>query len=570
MAYFLKQSKLKKGLYLQIYESFYNPEKKGTSHRAYKTLGYVDALKASGLDDPVSYFKEEVRKLNAERNLKEQKKSERLIDISAVRYLGYFPLKAILSALGISGYLDLMQSVRDFKFSLSDLLSALIFARSVNPCSKCKTFHHVIPLLFDQPRDFSYDQMMEGLAFLGQEYEKIVEIFSVKTNQIYGLNTSTTYFDCTNFYFEIDREDDFRKRGPSKENRNDPIVGMGLLLDANQIPIAMKMYPGNQSEKPVLRTIISEMKSQNNIKGKTVQVADKGLNCADNIFSALKNGDGYLFSKSVKQLPEIEKDWIFLEEGYHEVRDTKGNLLYRYKSCEDVFPYVVTDENGKKRKVMLPEKRLVTFNPSLAKKKRAEITKMVEKAHSLKLSKAKKSEYGECGKYVMFKSTDKAGRTTDEKVVTAINAEAIQRDLMLAGYNLLITSETGMDDVAIYETYHNLWRIEESFRIMKSDLDARPAFVQTESSIKGHFLICYLTVLLERILQFKVLDNKYASKAIYTFIKGFKVVYADEKNYINLSSSNDFIKDLAKIFNLPLTNYFLTPQQIKKMLSLKI
>ena len=144
---------------------------------------------------------------------------------------------------------------------------------------------------------------------------------------MFSFDTSHTYFDCTNFYFEIDKEDDFRKNGPSKENRKSPIVGMGLLLDANQIPIGMKLYPGNESEKPIIRNIIDDLKKRNNISGKTIQVADKGLNCAENIMHALKAGDGYIFSKSVKKLPEIEKTWLLLDNDYRNVKNNKGKLL---------------------------------------------------------------------------------------------------------------------------------------------------------------------------------------------------------------------------------------------------
>ncbi len=115
---------------------------------------------------------------------------------------------------------------------------------------------------------------------MGNDYEKFVEIFTAQTKECFGIDTSRTYFDCTNFYFEIDREDDFRKKGPSKENKKEPIVGLGLLLDSNQIPIGMKMYPGNESEKPVLRDVIDRLKSQNNVTGKTIHVADKDLKFA--------------------------------------------------------------------------------------------------------------------------------------------------------------------------------------------------------------------------------------------------------------------------------------------------
>lgn len=292
-----------------------------------------------------------------------------------------------------------------------------------------------------------------------QNYEKFVEIFTVQTAAVYGLDTSNSYFDCTNFYFEIDREDDFIKKGPSKENKKEPIIGLGLLLDRNQIPVGMKMYPGNESEKPILRDVIDGLKNRNNITGKTIHVAGKGLNCAQNIAFSKQNGNGYLFSKSVKTLPSTEKTWVLSEQDYKDVKD-------------------------------------------------------------------KRNDFGEAGKYVDF--TDKTGN----KAKTRMNQAAIDKDLALAGYNLLVTSETQMTDQDIYCTYHNLWRIEESFKIMKSDLDARPVFLQKENTIKGHFLIFYLTVLLERIFQFKILDEKYSTSDIFRFIKDFRVTKGEHK-YIN-------------------------------------
>ncbi len=197
------------------------------------------------------------------------------------------------------------------------------------PCSKLKTYNDVFHKLYENV-DISLNQVYSGIQFLGREYEKVIEILNYRVNELYAIQTDTTFFDCTNFYFEIDQEDDFRKKGPPKEYRKDPIVGMGLLLDANQIPIGMKMFPGNESEKPVIRDIISDLKSRNNIKGRTVQVADKALNCARNIHNALKNGDGYLFSKSVKGLPQKEITWVLLEDGFTEVLDKNKILTICY------------------------------------------------------------------------------------------------------------------------------------------------------------------------------------------------------------------------------------------------
>ena len=558
MAYYLKKTRLKGRTYLSIDESFYNHEKKGTSHRCYKSLGSVETWQAKGLSDPITHFQNEVDALNQARS---QIGIRKISDRSPLFYLGYFPLKSILEKLHVKKYLDFFKLTTDFQFDLYELLSSLIYARAVNPCSKYKTFHEVLPCLYE-PFHYSYDQLMDGLAFLGNDYQKFVEIFTVQTDKVFGLDSSRTYFDCTNFYFEIDREDDFRRKGPSKEGKKDPIVGLGLLLDRNLIPIGMQMYPGNESEKPILRQVIDCLKAQNNISGKTIHVADKGLNCAKNIAFSKHNGDGYLFSKSVKTLPETEKTWVLLNEGWTDKKDKNGKLLYQYKSCVDQFPYKV-EYNGKETVVTLTEKRLVTYNPSLAAKKRYEINRLVEKAKSLTVSAAKRNEYGEAGKYVSF--TGKEG----EKAAAKINQKTIDNDLKLAGYNLLVTSEIRMSDQDIYETYHNLWRIEESFKIMKSDLDARPAFCQREETIKGDFLICYLTVLLERLLQFKVLENRYGTSEIFNFMKDFRVTKAETK-YINTAKTSELIHGLEEKFRLPLTNYFLTETQIRSILNHKI
>ena len=568
MAYFLKKSNYKKGTYLQIYESFYDPERKGGAHRSYKALGYVHELQAKGIEDPISYYKEEVLKLNQQRNAaRATEKTKQISEDSPEKRIGYFPLKNINDKLSVKKYLDLMQTATDFRFNIYDMISALVYARLVQPCSKLKTYDEVIPKLFDA-YDLSLNQLYDGLEYIGSEYEKIIEIYNHQIQQLYRFDTSHTYFDCTNFYFEIDKEDDFRKKGPSKENRKEPIVGLGLLLDANQIPIGMKLFPGNQSEKPVIRGIIDDLKKRNSVSGRTIQIADKGLNCAENIFHALKNGDGYIFSKSVKQLPEIERTWVLLPNDYRDVKNASGDVLYRIKECVDEFEYKFTDsKTGTRKKFRITEKRIVTFNPKLAKKQIYEINKEVEKARLLKASQAKKSEYGDSAKYVIFTTTDKKGNDTDGKVKVVMNEELIKKSLELAGYNLLVTSELSKSDKEIYQAYHNLWRIEESFRIMKSQLDARPVYLQKQNTITGHFLICYLSVLLTRLFQFKILRNNYCSEDLFDFIHDFRVVRISDRKYINLSRNTTFIREFASLCNLPLTSYFLSDGEIKKMLS---
>ena len=567
MAYFLKKTKNKKGIYLQIYESYYDPERKGGAHRSYKPIGYVHELQANGMEDPIAVFGEEVQKLNQEYKKKKQAEKERKIsEESPERLLGYFPLKNLNDSLGCKKYIDLMQSATHFRFNIFDMMSDLIYARVVHPCSKLKTYWEVIPKLFGK-HAFSLDQIYSGLEYIGSEYEKIIEIFNHQVALKYPFDTSHSYFDCTNFYFEIDKEDHFRLKGPSKENKKEPIVGMGLLLDANQIPIGMKMYPGNESEKPVIREIIDELKQRSHISGRTIQVADKGLNCFNNILHALKAGDGYIFSKSVKTLSETEKTWVLLENDYVDVKNKKGEVLYRIKECVDDFSYSYTDNTGHRKTLKLTEKRIVTFNPKLAEKQIYEINRQVEKAKNLRTCEAKKTEYGDSSKYVTFISTDKKGTKTAGKVKVEINEKAIENAKKLAGYNMIITSEIHMSASEIYASYHNLWRIEESFRIMKSQLDARPAYMQKQETITGHFLICYLAVLLTRLLQIHVLKDEYGTEEIFDFIHDFRVAKISDRKYINLTRSSPFIRELSSRTGLPLTSYFLGNEDINKMLS---
>lgn len=162
--------------------------------------------------------------------------------------------------------------------------------------------------------------------------------------------------------------------------------------------------------------------------------------------------------------------------------DSDGKLLYQFKECIDKFPYTIKNEQGKNITIQLKEKRVVTYTPSLAKKQTREIKKLIESAKKHRAYSAKRSEYGDSAKYVIFESTDTEGKVTDGQIKGSMNQEAIDKSLSLAGYNMIITSETNLTAEYIISTYRNQWRIEESFRVMKSYLDARPVYLQKEAS----------------------------------------------------------------------------------------
>ena len=568
MAYFLKRSNIKKGTYLQIYESFYDPERRQTAHRSVRAVGYVHELQEKGIEDPVAHFKAEVDAMNAERREERRRSAEvrRVGDSSPELNLGHFPLRAIDAMLGTEREMSWLQVASGLKAPLFRILSSLAYARAVDPGSKLRTYEEVLPRLgAGGAPGYTLDQLYDALAFLGSEYEKVIEIYNHAAARIWERDVSRAYFDCTNFFFEIDAEDGLRRKGPSKENRRDPIVGLGLLLDADCLPLGMSIFPGNESEKPVMREVVASMKSRHPGCGRTVRVADKGLNCADNIADALLCGDGYIFSKSVKQLPDAERSWALSEEGFTDVRGADGQVAYRIKSAVGEFEYRVAGEDGKRRRVSLEERRIVTYNPRLARKHNREIDRMVEKARGLRLSRAKRSEYGESARFVTFAAVDADGCVGEEPVACVLDHEAIARARSVAGYNMIVTSEVGMADAEVYSTYHRLWRIEESFRVMKSQLDARPVYLRRQDAIKGHFLVCYVSVLLLRLLQLKVLGDEFGSEEVVRFIRGFDAVPASDRKFVNLSRRSAVGDALERITGLPINNYYLGKAQVDKI-----
>lgn len=566
MAYVLRKENRSKGIYLQIYFSFRDPDSGKPRQQHCRTLGYVDNLVKGGIPDPISFYTAEVNKMNSSMAFNRVSTKSKMIGaVSPLKHLGYFPLQAILRRLDVRKDIDNLQLSRRFHYSVFECMSALIFARACCPASKLQTAQQVLPSLYEN-FDFNYETIRSCLEFIGSHYQKIIEIFTAKTDYTYILNTSHVLFDCTNFYFEIDNEDELRRKGPSKENRKDPIVGMGLLLDSNCIPLGMKIYPGNQSEQPVLREIIHELKAQSNIKGRTIQVADKGLNSSKNIIAAIDHGDGYILSKSVKKLKKKEQDWVLRDNDYEEFFDEKGYLKYKLKSEVKAVTYEYSDDNGRKVTRIVTEKHIVTFNPKLRRKQIYELNKMIEKAESLRLSEARKSEYGAASKYVDFVSQDGLGEINGEKAVIGLNEDKIKRDRALAGYNMLVTSEVNQEDKRIYDQYHELWRIEETFRCTKSEIEARPVYVQDENRIKGHFLICYLVVLLERLFQFKVLENEFGSEKVYDFIRDFCVIEGENKCLQNVSVRTPLIEFPAQKYSLPLLYYRISRAQVRKVL----
>ena len=569
MSFFLKKTTpSKKGLYLQIYQSFHLPGT-GSRNKSYQALGYVEDMKRDGISDPIAYANGLVEKLNSEADFR--KKDIQIGDDSACFNLGYFIIKILMDKLNVDYTINKVAANRRFRFELSEFIRSMMYAQIVDPGSKHKAFEKVLPSLLGASR-FSYDQILDTVNYLGQDYKKFIEIFNHQVKSLYGVKTDSVLFDCTNYYFEIDLPHEDKQNGPSKEERHLPIIGQGLMLDSNQIPIGMTLYPGNESEKPVLRQVIEDMKEEYDLQGKKViQVADKGLNCARNIYSAVKEADdGYIFSKSVhgKNLSKAEKEWVRKDDRYNvwtEVRNKKGTLVFKYKEAVDDYEYSFKDDDGKKQTFTVREKRVVTYNPALARKQQAQIQKQVDKARRISsVRESNRADYGDSVKYVTF--SDEEGNRA--KVTATINEQAIKEDMDFAGYNLLVTSETDKTATEIYDCYHQLWKIEESFRVMKTYLEARPVFLQTKESIYGHFLIVYLDLLVLRLLELKEFDNQLCVGEIVEYIRNFNVTKNFDGTYINCASKSYIIETIKRKLGLSkLSSLYLSHKNIDNILN---
>ena len=572
MRYFVKKSTpSKKGLYLQIYKTNYVPGK-GNQNKSYKAIGYVSDLIASGIPDPVDYAQNLVDELNSDLpNRKEMK----IGDISSSKNLGYFLIKSMIDYLDFDYILKLMSSNMKFHFNLSDFVRSMIYAQIVNPGSKHKAFEKVMPNIYGT-ESFSYDQILDTINYIGNDYQKFVELLNISIQKKWKRNTSNAYFDCTNYYFEIDLPKEDRQFGPSKEERHLPIIGQALLLDEDQIPIGMSLYPGNESEKPKIRESIENLKQRFDIDSRIVQVADKGLNCARNIYAASKEAnDGYIFSKSVhgKNLSNQEKQWVLLENEnniWNEVKDSNGKLVYKYKECIDTFKYKFTNEEGKCVEFSVKEKRVVSYNPSLARKQKAQIQKQIDKAIAISsLKQASKEEYGDSIKYVNFTSIDKEGEVV--KSIPSLNQEKIDEDLSFAGYNLLVTSEINKSAQDIYNTYHGLRRIEESFRVMKTYLEARPVYLQNKESIYGHFTICYMALTILRLIELKVFNDELPIGQIIEFIRNYNITETLEGSFINNATKSNTLSIIQKRYGLSkLDNIQLRKKDVENILNCEL
>lgn len=469
---------------------------------------------------------------------------------------GYFFLERIYRNLDIASFLKRYQSNSKQEYDLNEILKLLVFGRILNPMSKKATHEHQAK--FFEPFQTSLPSIYSSLKDFCALANDLQIHLHQRVSDLYGRDVSLVFYDVTNYYFESDMEDELKKKGVSKENRKSPIVQMGLLIDQNGLPIAYQLFPGNTHDSSTLIPFINELRSRFNF-GRVILTADKGLNSGKNLAFLSSNKDGYIVSQKVRGSSKGFLDTVLDEEGY--VYNEKGN--FKVKSF--LRDRVVKDEHGEE--CLLSEKVICFWSEKFdvrEKKKREELENRIREFME-KPSKYNASNRFGIKKYLKLQHLDKeTGEIEKIKPYLEFDQEKYERDVALDGYYVLVTSEIGMDEFDIIEKYRGLWKIEESFKVLKSDLEGRPVYLRREDHIEGHFFVCFLSLLIIRILELK-LNHQYSTMKIQEALRE-ATCRKLTKGIYSLNKQNEVYRAIEQAFNVNLDYRHVRLEQIRSYL----
>ncbi len=607
---FLKQSKSHNKIYLSLVQG-YRDEFGKIRHKTIEKLGFLDDLKKE-FDDPIAHFKE-IAKQKSNEEIKEytiKNLNTKIIDEETARKnLGYVILKMLYNKLNIPDFLKEKNKKLKVEYEFNDIFKLLVFSRILYPSSKLSTYNNK-DIFFDK-FDFSEQDMYRSFDYFSNYKDELLTLLWNNTKEEYERDTSITYYDTTNYYFEISYNDEddlndkgkiikkgLRKKGPSKEHRKTPIIQMGLLMDKNAIPMYYDLFPGNESEKLQMRPTIKKTKAKFGID-RTIIVADRGQNTSDNtVFIAGKNNDdhinhdGYVYGQSILGADKEFKDWALKQEDfiYDNIYDKQGKLVTYKEPVKDELGKIIGYEdkpvifkhksrvyakkvqikkNGKRNLTyQIYQKQMIYYSKKYADRQKHLREIAIEKAKDLINNPTKYTQatsYG-CTKYINnIRFNEETGEVI-ENLDLSLKLEKIKEEEKFDGYYSIVTSEKHLTDKEIRDIYKGLWRIEETFKITKSELETRPVFVWTDESIETHFLSCFVSLLIIRLLENK-LNKKYSNSYIIESLRDYSSTKIEHDIYLQ-DFRNDVIKDLEKIFNTDLSRKYLTLSEIKKILNI--
>lgn len=551
--------------YLSIVHSYWNAAEKKTRSTIIKSLGYLDELEKE-YDDPIAFFTEQAKQMEFQR-LQENtdfsfsipKNSTIASDATNRKNFGYAALSKIYHELSIHTFMTNRQRHTNEDYDADTIMKLLVFSRLLSPASKKKSYEERSG--FFEKEDYSLDDVYRCLTFLNKHKDNLQLWLNDKIKELYGRDTTLVYYDVTNYYFETDKTDDFRKKGVSKEHRPNPIVQMGLFMDNNGLPITYQLFPGNTNDCLTYRPNLSRIKKDYGL-GKVVIVADKGMTTGDNIWYTLSADDGYVFSMSVRGADQELKNFVLNDNGYEW-------LGSEYKRKERLYPRTiqVTTANGRKLKKTVDEKQVVFYSEKYDKRSKAERAVAIAKALDLIASPGKytrSTSYGAAG-YVKNIDFDKeTGEILTVGKTLGLDTDKLREEEALDGYYVIVTSEYKETSDRIIDMYRGLWKIEESFRITKSDLEARPVFVSREDHIQAHFLTCFVALTIARILEMKT-GQKYSISRLLESLSKAECSHI-QQNYYLFDFYDEVLKEIGDSLQIDFSKQILSLGDIKKIL----
>ena len=558
---YLKQSRFKNGrVYLSIVESYMKDRISKT--RTIESLGYLDELEEL-YEDPIAHFKTRALELTRQKAaenepvLLEFHPRER-IDMRKenVRNLGHAILSVYYHRLGIDRFWDNRRMRGDFAYNPNAIFKLLTYSRVIEPASKKRTYE--MKGRFIDRMDFSISDMYRCLSFFAGYEKDLVSWLDEAIWSIRGRSTTICYYDVTNYYFEIETEDELRRRGVSKEHRPNPIVQMGLMLDGDGIPIDYELFEGNINDCLTLMPCLKKMRSRHD-SSRIIVVADKGLNTSDNIAATILDGNGFVFSQSVRLAPKELKQWVLDKAGYSVGED------FRIKDRIDSKTITITAADGKKKKEDIEVRQIIFWSRDFAERARAERASVIEKSlNAVKRGGVSAAKAHTALRYVIDTAVvAKTGEIANH--VLTLDSEKIARDEAMDGYYCLITSELDRDPRDIIDIYKGLWRIEETFRVTKSILEYRPIYVSRHDRIHAHFMICYVALVLLRLIQAD-LKWEYSAEEIADDIASMNGALM-KKNYYLFSHRTHLSDVLGRLCDIDLSRQILSAKDLRDILA---
>jgi transposase len=533
------------------------------------SIGFLDEL-VDKYDDPIAHFKAIANQMTEEEN--QHKEIELILNMNEkldsttndIKNIGFSVLSKIYHSLGIHKFMINRERGLKSNIPLNNILKLLIYERILNPCSKLAA--HENKENYFENFNFPLKSIYLSLPIFAKHKDKLLLELHENITMKYGRDTSNVYYDVTNYYFHMDQQTDMIRKGMGKDKKGKPIIQMGLLLDKSGLPITYKLFSGNTNDFDTLLPILSELKTNYNLK-RVIVVADKGLNSSTNKAYNIIKGDGYIFSRSVrgtKASKEI-KDYVLDEKDYKWIGDD-------FKIKSRIYPTIITvkNEDGKDVKVDIDEKHVVFFSKKYAERSKHKRDEAITKALKLIDSPskyAKAENYGAMKYVVGMKLDKKTGELTHARkdILPKLNLELIGEEEKYDGYYSIVTSELDMTDTEIIEKYRGLWKIEESFKVTKSQLQTRPAYVRSEGGIEGHFLTCFLSLLILRILELEI-KNEFSTERIIDSLKKANVDHL-KMNYYKATYYDEVLQSIDQNIGTCLNQKYLTLDSIKKMIS---